>query len=85
MLPSDRFTEVVYEDLIADRETETRRLIEFCGLPWNDACLAPEQNRRVVKTASMWQVRQPVYTSSVARWKRYQNWLGEFAELLERA
>ena len=85
VLPSDQFTEVVYEDLIADRETETRRLIEFCGLPWNDACLAPEQNRRVVKTASMWQVRQPVYTSSVARWKRYENWLGEFAELLERA
>lgn len=83
MLPSDRFTEVVYEDLIADRETETRRLVEFCGVPWDDACLAPEQNRRVVRTASMWQVRQPVYTSSVARWKRYENWLGEFAELLE--
>lgn len=85
VLPSDRFTEIAYEDLIANREEETRRLVEFCEVPWDDACLAPEQNRRVVKTASMWQVRQPVYSSSVARWKRYENWLGEFAELLERA
>ncbi len=84
VLPADRFTEVTYEELIANRESETRRLINFCGLSWDDACLAPELNQRIVKTASMWQVRQPVYTSSVARWKRYEPWLGEFAELIAR-
>lgn len=82
VLPSNRLLEVDYEALIADREAETRRLIDFCGLQWNDACLAPEQNQRVVRTASMWQVRQPVYRSSVARWKRYEPWLGGLRELL---
>ncbi len=82
VLPRDRFTEVDYETLIADRDSETRRLIGFCGLEWDEACLAPEQNRRVVKTASMWQARQPVYRSSLARWKRYEPWLGSLRELL---
>jgi tetratricopeptide (TPR) repeat protein len=81
-LPSDRFTEVEYEALIASREAETRRLLAFCGLPWDDACLAPERNGRVVKTASLWQVRQPVYTTSLERWRRYEPWLGELRELL---
>ena len=48
MLPPDRFTEVKYETLVADREAETRRLIAFCGLEWDDACLAPERNGRAV-------------------------------------
>ncbi len=82
VLPPDRFTEVEYETLIADRDSETRRLIAFCGLEWDEDCLAPEQNRRVVKTASMWQARQPVYRSSLARWKRYEPWLGSLRELL---
>ena len=81
-LPADRFTEVQYETLIAAREAETRRLIAFCGLNWDDACLAPERNSRVVKTPSLWQVRQPVYKTSVERWRRYEPWLGELRELL---
>jgi tetratricopeptide (TPR) repeat protein len=81
-LPADRFIEVEYETLIADREAETRRLIAFCGLNWDDACLAPERNSRVVKTPSLWQVRQPVYKTSVERWRRYEPWLGELRELL---
>ena len=85
VLPADRFTEVEYETLIADREAETRRLIAFCGLDWDDACLAPERNSRVVKTPSLWQVRQPVYNSSVERWRRYEPWLGELRELLPAA
>jgi tetratricopeptide (TPR) repeat protein len=80
-LPADRFTEVEYERLIGDREAETRRLIAFCGLDWDDACLAPERNGRVVKTASLWQARQPVYDTSVERWRRYEPWLGELREL----
>jgi tetratricopeptide (TPR) repeat protein len=81
VLPPDRFTEVQYETLIANRETETRRLIAFAGLDWDNACLRPEHNERTVKTASVWQARQPVYASSVERWRRYQPWLGELAAL----
>jgi tetratricopeptide (TPR) repeat protein len=82
VLPADRFAEVDYERLIADREAETRRLVAFCGLNWDDACLAPERNRRVVKTASLWQARQPVYETSVGRWRHYEPWLGELRKLL---
>jgi tetratricopeptide (TPR) repeat protein len=82
VLPPDRFTEVHYEALVADRETETRRLIAFLGLEWDEACLAPERNTRVVQTASVWQARQPVYKTSVERWRRYEPWLGELRELL---
>jgi len=85
VLPPDRSTEVQYETLIADREAETRRLIAFCGLDWNDACLKPERNGRVVKTASLWQARQPVYETSIERWRRYEPWLGELRELLPAA
>ena len=82
VLPSDRFIEVEYEMLIADAEAESRLLIAFCGLEWDDACLAPERNNRVVRTATLWQARQPVYKTSVERWRRYEPWLGELRELL---
>jgi len=85
VLPADRFLEVDYENLVADREAETRRLIAFAGLDWNDACLQPERNDRMVRTASSWQARQPVYNSSVDRWRRYQPWLGELQVLLPQA
>jgi tetratricopeptide (TPR) repeat protein len=85
VLPADRLTEVDYETLIADREAETRRLVAFCGLDWDDACLTPERNRRVVKTSSLWQARQSVYKTSVERWRRYEPWLGELRELLPAA
>ncbi len=82
VLPQDRFIEVEYETLIADREAETRRLVAFLGLDWDDACLAPERNPRPIKTASVWQARQPVYTTSLERWRRYEPWLQELRELL---
>jgi tetratricopeptide (TPR) repeat protein len=83
VLPADRFLEIDYETLIADRGATTRRIIAFLGLPWDDACDAPERNERKVKTASMWQARQPVYASSVERWRRYEPWIGELRQLLE--
>ncbi len=83
VLPSDRFLEVHYESLVTDRENETRRMIEFCGLPWDDACMRPEDNLRTVVTPSFWQVRQPVYSGSLNRWKRYEPWLGAFKELVK--
>ena len=82
LLPADRLFEVDYEELTADPEPVTRRLIDFCGLEWSDACLRPEQNERVVRTASVWQARQPVYRSSVERWRNYEPWIGELKELL---
>ena len=85
VLPTDRFIEVEYEKLIADREAELRRLVAFCGLHWNDSCLAPERNGRSVKTASLWQARQSVYATSIERWRRYEPWLGELRELLPAA
>jgi tetratricopeptide (TPR) repeat protein len=85
VLPADRFIELEYERLIADREAESRRLVAFCGLDWNDSCLAPERNERSVKTTSLWQARQPVYATSVERWRRYEPWLGELRELLPAA
>jgi tetratricopeptide (TPR) repeat protein len=83
VLPPGRFTEIRYEELIANREVETRRLIAFAGLDWDEACLLPERNGRTVNTASVWQARQPVYASSVERWRRYQPWLGELVALAD--
>jgi hypothetical protein len=82
VLPTDRFIEVDYETLVVDPEPLTRRLIAATGLAWSDACLTPQNNRRRVTTASIWQVRQPIYQTSVERWRRYEPWLGELRELL---
>jgi len=85
VLPRDRFIEVDYEVLTTDFESEARRLIAFCGLDWDDACLHPERNQHEVKTASLWQARQPVYRTSVERWRHYEPWLGALRELLPDA
>ncbi len=82
VLPADRLIDVDYEKLVGDREAVTRRLVAFAGLEWNEACLSPERNSRPVATASLWQARQPVYASSVARWRHYEPWLGELRQLL---
>jgi tetratricopeptide (TPR) repeat protein len=63
--------EVVYEELVADVEAGSRRLVEFCGVPWDERCLRFYENPRPVRTVSKHQVRQPVYSSSVGRWRRY--------------
>lgn len=80
VIPADRFLDINYEELVTNREEVTRKALEFLGLPWSDACMRPQENKRIVKTPSLWQVRQPVYTSSVGRWKRYEPWLGAFAK-----
>jgi tetratricopeptide (TPR) repeat protein len=82
VLPMDRFIEVDYEALIADPERISRMLIAGCGLEWDPACLRPEHNSRAVRTASKWQIRQPIQNSAVARWRRFEPWLGAFRELL---
>ena len=71
VLPADRFTEVAYEDVVGAQEPATRRLVEFCGLVWNDACLRPHENVAGVATASAAQVRAPVHDKSVGRWRKW--------------
>ena len=82
ILPADRFIEVDYEDLILRREEVLPKLIDFIGLEWDDSVLSHEDNKTEVITPSRWQARQPVYQTSMERWRNYEPWLGEFAELL---
>ncbi len=77
--------DVHYEKLTADLEGETRRLLEFCGLPWDEGCLKFHDSARDVQTASNTQVRKPVYRSSVGAWKRYERELQPLIEALESA
>lgn len=76
VLPPDRFIEVDYEAVVEDLEGQARRLVEFLGLPWDDACLNFHENRRVVRTASVNQVRQPIYRTSKGRWRAHAAHLG---------
>ncbi|TWB98428.1 tetratricopeptide repeat protein [Bradyrhizobium macuxiense] len=85
VLPPAFLLEIGYEDVVAAPEPFIRQIIDFCGLQWNDACLRPEQNQRVIKTASVWQARQPIYRTSVSRWQRYEPWLGVFNSLPRQA
>ncbi|MFT3725849.1 MAG: sulfotransferase [Hyphomonadaceae bacterium] len=71
-LASDRYCEVRYEDVVGDLEGQVRRLLDFCGLGFEDACVRFEENASPVATASAAQVRQKIYASSVARWKKYR-------------
>lgn len=82
VLPPEVYYETEYEELVNDRDARSRELVAFCGLDWDDACLVPEQNERQVRTASVWQARQPVYKTPVERWRRYEPWLGELRELV---
>lgn len=77
VLPEGLLLEIEYEELVANPEPVTRRMIDFLGLEWDDACLAPQANQRLVNTPSRWQVRQPIYKSSVARWQKFMPWLAE--------
>lgn len=77
-----RILEIGYEDIVGDQEASTHRLLEFCGLPWEEACLAFERNDAPVATASLAQVRSPLYRTSMRRWKRYEPQLAEVLALL---
>jgi tetratricopeptide (TPR) repeat protein len=83
VLPADRFIEVDYEDLTRAPEPVIRRIIAACGLTWHGSCLRPESNPRAVRTPSKWQTRQPIYRTSVARWRRYEPWLGPLRALVD--
>ena len=77
-----RVLEVRYEDMVSDQEGQTRRLLEYCGLPWEDACLRFYETDRPVRTASSEQVRQPIYSSSVNHWRNFREQLAPLIEIL---
>jgi tetratricopeptide (TPR) repeat protein len=74
--------DVAYEETVADLEATARRLVAWCGLEWEPACLAFHEGKGPVRTASVSQVRQPVYSRSVARWKHYESSLGSLFDRL---
>lgn len=82
VLPEGAFLEVQYEDVVADQERQARRVLDYCGLEWNDACLDFHKNRRTVSTASYAQVRKPIYRSAVERWRPYRKFLGPLLDEL---
>lgn len=82
VLPAERFIEVDYEAVVDDLNGEARRLIAFLGLSWEDACLNFHDNRRVVRTASVNQVRQRIYKTSKGRWQAHANHLGPLLKAL---
>jgi len=75
--------EIQYENLVNDPQTYSRELIEFCGLPWDDACLDFHKSKRVVLTASHDQVRRPIYKESIERWRAYEAQLQPLTEVLD--
>ena len=81
-LPPGMMIEVRYEDVVADLEGESRRLLAHCGLDWDPRCLDFHKSERSVRTASLAQVRQPIYGGSVGRWRPYQAFLGPLIEAL---
>jgi tetratricopeptide (TPR) repeat protein len=77
--------EISYEQLVLDLESQTRRMLEFLGLPWHQSCLNFHKSQRAVSTSSLQQVRQPLYNSSIGRWKKYQRHLGELDKWFGKA
>ena len=76
VLPTNRILDVCYEDVVADLEAQARRVIGYCGLPWDDGCLSFHKTDRPIRTASATQVRQPIYKNAVGRWRVYEEHLG---------
>jgi hypothetical protein len=82
VLAPDAMLDVVYEDVVDDLVGQARRLIDYCGLPWDDRCLKFHQTRRPVHTASAVQVRQPLFRTSIERWRRFEFSLGPLLDEL---
>jgi tetratricopeptide (TPR) repeat protein len=85
VLPEKAILEVPYEALVADPETWSRKMVEFVGLPWDEACLSFHQTSRSVSTFSKWQVRQKISTASVERWRNYAPHVGPLMRLASSA
>jgi hypothetical protein len=77
-----RVHRVIYEEMVADTEAEVRRLLDYCGLPFEEGCLRFFENDRPVRTASSEQVRRPIYSDAVDQWRHYAPWLGPLEQAL---
>ncbi|TLZ20054.1 MAG: sulfotransferase, partial [Gammaproteobacteria bacterium] len=84
VLPPAVLLEVPYAGLIGAQEEWSRRIVDFLGLPWDPCCLEFHRTERVVRTASYWQVRQPIYKDSVGRWRNYEKFIGPLLDLRDR-
>jgi hypothetical protein len=73
---------VLYESVIEDTETEVRRLLDYCRLPYEESCLKFYENERAVRTASSEQVRQPIFKDGIDHWRHYEPWLGPLKDAL---
>jgi hypothetical protein len=82
VLPPGVLMDVQYEDLVDDLEVTSRGVLTHCGLEWEDACRDFHSTQRAVRTASLMQVREPLYRRSVGSWKRYEKFLGPLREAL---
>ena len=80
---SEPMLEVDYESLVTNQEEESRRIIDFIGLDWDHRCLEFYNTERSIRTASSWQVRQPIYKESLQRWKHYEKYLAPLKQALE--
>jgi predicted Zn-dependent protease len=71
-----RVHRVIYEDMVEDTEAQVRRLLDYCGLPFEEACLRFHENARTVRTVSSEQVRRPIFRDGLEQWRNYEAWLG---------
>ena len=83
VLPPGSILDLRYENMVADTEGQARRILEYVGLPWDNNCLAFHENKRHVKTASVAQVRKPIYKTSVARWQRFEKHLQPLLDIVQ--
>ena len=81
-LPASHVLEVDYEAVVEDLEREARRMLDFLGLPWDERVLKFHETERPIRTASVNQVREPIYRTSTGRWKRHATQLGPLLEAL---
>ena len=77
-----RVHRVIYEQMVEDTETEVRRLLDYCGLPFEAGCLRFFENERPVRTASSEQVRQPIYREGIDQWRHFEEWLDPLKDAL---
>jgi hypothetical protein len=82
VLPQGTILDMPYEAMVADTEGQARRLLDYLGIAWDERCLAFHENKRRVKTASVAQVRKPIYKTSLARWQRFGDHLNALHELV---
>ena len=79
----DEIFDLSYEELISNQEETTKRLLNFCNLEWDPNCLSPHKNTKTVSTASLAQVRSPVYKSSIKKWEKFSNELSELKNIIK--